>query len=245
MLDGRQRKKHRRQARLRLLEARRCGHCGCALVGEIKKGTLRLLSLHRLQGRCPEPYVPKPCCRRKFSNCCDQLDIGEAALQLVSEGLLSPATRTSQGARGSDQTAAGRSTTACRRASTPCMSTSSTAKWTPASSSNCRPTGASSRTAACARSSGTNRRPALHGGRRQLLEMAQQRPTAVRQARNRCEKRRLLNFVVSNSTWEDGELNANLREPFGSIAEMAKFTSRAAVQSNGANFADHSGWLGN
>jgi len=35
------------------------------------------------------------------------------------------------------------------------------------------------------------------------------------------QKRRLLNFVVSNSTWANGELNANLREPFGFIAEMA------------------------
>ena len=29
----------------------------------------------------------------------------------------------------------------------------------------------------------------------------------------------LLNFVVSNSTWANGELNANLREPFGFTAE--------------------------
>jgi site-specific DNA recombinase len=58
------------------------------------------------------------------------------------------------------------------------------------------------------------------------------------------EKRRLLNFVVSNSTWANGELNATLREPFGLIAEMAKFTSGCG-SSNGANFPDHSGWLGN
>jgi site-specific DNA recombinase len=58
------------------------------------------------------------------------------------------------------------------------------------------------------------------------------------------QKRRLLNFVVSNSTWANGELNANLREPFGFIAEMAKFTSGGG-SSNGANFVDHSDWLGN
>jgi hypothetical protein len=37
---------------------------------------------------------------------------------------------------------------------------------------------------------------------------------------------------------------AVLREPFGFIAEMARFTSGGG-SSNGANFADHSGWLGN
>jgi hypothetical protein len=35
-----------------------------------------------------------------------------------------------------------------------------------------------------------------------------------------------------------------LREPFGFIAEIAKFTSGGG-SSNGTNFADHSGWLGN
>jgi hypothetical protein len=34
-----------------------------------------------------------------------------------------------------------------------------------------------------------------------------------------------------------------LREPFGFIAEMARFTSGGGSP-NGANFADHSGWLG-
>jgi hypothetical protein len=51
------------------------------------------------------------------------------------------------------------------------------------------------------------------------------------------QKRRLLNFVVSNSTWANGELNANLREPFGLIAEMARFTSGGGLP-NRANFAN-------
>ena len=46
-------------------------------------------------------------------------------------------------------------------------------------------------------------------------------------------------FAMTN-----GELDANLREPFGFIAEMARFTSGGG-SSNGANFADHSDWLGN
>ena len=40
------------------------------------------------------------------------------------------------------------------------------------------------------------------------------------------QKRRLLNFVVSNSAWANGELKANLREPFGFIAEMAEIHFR-------------------
>jgi hypothetical protein len=35
------------------------------------------------------------------------------------------------------------------------------------------------------------------------------------------EKRELLNFVLSNSTWRDGELTSHFRKPFDMIAEMA------------------------
>ncbi|KRQ16714.1 hypothetical protein AOQ71_04570 [Bradyrhizobium manausense] len=35
------------------------------------------------------------------------------------------------------------------------------------------------------------------------------------------DKRRLLNFVLSNSTWRDGELTATFRQPFNIIAEMS------------------------
>lgn len=57
------------------------------------------------------------------------------------------------------------------------------------------------------------------------------------------EKRRLLNFVVSNLIWMDGELNATLRETFEFIAEMARYTSSAGGNS-GRDFAGHSSWLG-
>jgi hypothetical protein len=36
----------------------------------------------------------------------------------------------------------------------------------------------------------------------------------------------LLNFVVSNPTWANGELKATLGEPFGFIAEMAQFNTQ-------------------
>src|SRR5215469_14325957 len=35
------------------------------------------------------------------------------------------------------------------------------------------------------------------------------------------EKRRLLNFVVSNSTWRGGELAVTFRQPFDLLAETA------------------------
>ena len=53
-----------------------------------------------------------------------------------------------------------------------------------------------------------------------LIELAQnaQRLFEKQDAR---EKRRLLDFLVSNCTWADGELSATLRQPFDLIAETA------------------------
>ncbi|MBX3552910.1 MAG: hypothetical protein KF697_10670 [Pseudolabrys sp.] len=52
----------------------------------------------------------------------------------------------------------------------------------------------------------------------QLLELARnaQRLSAKQEPR---EKRRLLNFVLSNCTWEDGEVVATFRQPFDLLAE--------------------------
>ena len=57
------------------------------------------------------------------------------------------------------------------------------------------------------------------------------------------EKRRLLNFVLSNCTWEDGEVVATFREPFDMLAETVMSAARI-----GANDAPKSSkseiWLG-
>jgi hypothetical protein len=42
------------------------------------------------------------------------------------------------------------------------------------------------------------------------------------------EKRRLLNFVLSNCSWEDGEVVATFREPFDLLAETAERAARGA-----------------
>jgi site-specific DNA recombinase len=59
----------------------------------------------------------------------------------------------------------------------------------------------------------------------QLLELAQNAQKLFGQQEPR-EKRRLLNFVLSNCTWEDGEVVANFRQPFDLLA---KTTAAAAL----------------
>ena len=59
-----------------------------------------------------------------------------------------------------------------------------------------------------------------------LLELAQnaQRLFAKQEPR---EKRRLLNFLLSNCTWEDGKVVPNFRQPFDLLAETTAVAARA------------------
>ena len=76
----------------------------------------------------------------------------------------------------------------------------------------------------------------------QLLELARnaQRLFAEQEPR---EKRRLLNFVLSNCTWEDGEVAAIFREPFDMLAETTLNAARVAADGT-AKSGKTEIWLG-
>ena len=56
------------------------------------------------------------------------------------------------------------------------------------------------------------------------------------------QKRRLLNFVLSNCTWEDGEVVATLRQPFDLLAETTATAARSAVAKT-PNMTKNEIWL--
>jgi site-specific DNA recombinase len=56
------------------------------------------------------------------------------------------------------------------------------------------------------------------------------------------QKRRLLNFVLSNCFWEGGEVRATFRQPFDRVAETAPTAARQTVR-NMANSAKSEIWL--
>src|SRR5215472_11432701 len=76
----------------------------------------------------------------------------------------------------------------------------------------------------------------------QILELARNAQKRFAQQEPR-QKRRLLNFVLSNCSWEDGEVRATFRQPFDLLAET---TALAAGQEagNAANSAKSEIWLG-
>jgi site-specific DNA recombinase len=149
-----------------------------------------------------------------------QLDIGEPALQLVSEGL-----KSSHVDQAEEHAEAIKRLQAEYDRIQAMYVDKLDAKVDPGMFEHCLPTGASKDR--CLRE--IERRQAadqhyLEEGVT-ILEMARNAQRLF-DSEEPMQKRRLLNFVVSNSTWANGELNANLREPFGFIAEMAKFTFR-------------------
>jgi site-specific DNA recombinase len=76
----------------------------------------------------------------------------------------------------------------------------------------------------------------------QLLELARNAQKLFERQEPR-EKRRLLNFVLSNCTWEDGEVVANFRQPFDLLAEATAMAARAAGVET-AKSAKTEIWLG-
>ena len=75
-----------------------------------------------------------------------------------------------------------------------------------------------------------------------LLDLARnaQRLFAKQEPR---EKRRLLNFVLSNCTWEDGEVVATFRQPFDMLAETATAAARVEAGES-AKSSKNEIWLG-
>jgi site-specific DNA recombinase len=75
----------------------------------------------------------------------------------------------------------------------------------------------------------------------QILELAQNAQKLFERQQPR-QKRRLLNFVLSNCTWEDGEVVATFRQPFDLLAETTANAMRSAAD-NRVNSAKSEIWL--
>ena len=75
----------------------------------------------------------------------------------------------------------------------------------------------------------------------QILELAQNAQKLFERQEPR-EKRRLLNFVLSNCTWEDGEVVAAFRQPFDLLAETTAIAAQQ-VRDQQRNLTKNEIWL--
>jgi site-specific DNA recombinase len=232
VLDGRHAKKHRRVkhefAFSRLIA---CGHCGCSLVGELKKDRYIYYHCTGYKGRCDEPYVREEILEKQFSEVLSRLSFDEEVLAWVCDALLA----SHADEKREHEAAIGRLRAEYDRlhARVHAMYVDkldgkvdgafferTSAEWQ-AQQNYCQREIERHQTAD---------RSYLEEGVR-LLELARNAQRLFERQESR-EKRRLLNFVVSNSTWKGKKLEVTLRQPFDVLAETtvrAQETSAAAV----------------
>lgn len=218
-----------------------CGHCGCAMTAEIKKGRYVYYHCSGWKGKCPEPYVREEVLSERFSALLTQLDFGEPVVDWLSSALLeshADERREHDAAITRLQTEYDRLQHRIHGIYVDKLDGKIDSAFFERMSAEWR-----SEQDRCLREIGWHQsadQSYLQEGV-QLLAIAQSagklfaRQTAP-------EKRRLLNFVISNSVWKEGQLNATLRQPFDLILETAVAVA-AQGGSKGRNFAENTVWL--
>jgi site-specific DNA recombinase len=87
-LDGRRSKKTRKSKKdFAFAGLISCGHCGCAVVGEIKKKRYVYYHCTGYKGKCDEPYIREELIAKAFSDVLGKLAFGDEVLAWVGTAL--------------------------------------------------------------------------------------------------------------------------------------------------------------
>ena len=194
-----------------------CGHCGCALTGEIKKGRYVYYHCTGHKGKCPERYVREEELDREFTEALRAIKIDKEVLQWVVIALKEShseekryhndmiSTFQNQYQKLQDRTDAMYIDKLDGKVSEDFFSRKSE-EWGAEQANILRK---------IEQHQSANRFYLEEGTR--FLELAQKAVTLYEKQEME-EKRRLLNFVFSNSTWKDGKLKPVYRKPFDLLA---------------------------
>jgi site-specific DNA recombinase len=229
VLDGRHAKKHRRVKHdFAFSGLIACGHCGCSMVGEIKKRRYVYYHCTGYRGRCEEPYVREEIIGDRFSQLLGRLTFDEEVLAWVRNALVV----SHADERREHKAAIGRLRAECDRLQSRIHAMyvdkldgkvdgaffdRMSAEWR-AEQDRCLHEIERHRAAD---------QSYLEEGVR-LLELARNAQGLFENQEPR-EKRRLLNFVVSNCTWKHGGLVANWRHPFDLLAKTTAVAAQTAM----------------
>jgi len=214
ILDGRFANRHRKQKHNFAFSGLiSCGHCGCSLVGEIKKSRYVYYHCTGYKGKCPEPYTREEVIEERFAELLKGLILDDDVVNWVSEALL----RSHGDARCHHDEAIARLQAEYTRLQSridamyvdkldgrvdAAFFDRKAAEWRSEQDRLMR---------SLEEHQGANQTYMEEGVR--LLELVG-RAQELFQRQEAREKRRLLNFVVSNCSWKDGELQATFRQPF-------------------------------
>ena len=219
VLDGRAtRRPKRRRHQLAFSGLIHCGHCGCSMVGETKKGRYVYYHCTGYRGKCPEPYAREEVIERQFAELFRGLRLEPDVLAWVTKAL-----RESQRdeKRFHEQAVARLQAESAQlnkrleemyldkldgRVSAAVYDRKS-AEWRREQE----------RLLAAIEDHRQANRTYIDAGVR-LLELAS-RAHELFLKQEAAGKRDLLKFVISNSTWRDGQLSISYRPPFDLILE--------------------------
>jgi site-specific DNA recombinase len=88
LLDARQESRHRKMIHdFTYSGLVRCGHCGCFLVGELKKGRYVYYHCTGNKGKCDEPYTREEILHREFTAILKKLAIPDSVLKWLDHEL--------------------------------------------------------------------------------------------------------------------------------------------------------------
>lgn len=190
-----------------------CGHCGCALVGEVKKGRYVYYHCTGFRGKCPEPYVREEVLAARFAEALRALAFDGEVIGLVREALRQgheDARRFHDQAVTRLQAEYTKLQGRVDRAYEDKLDGVIEADFFERKSAEWRSEQARLQ-GQIDRHRQANQTYLEEGV--QLLELAQRMPDLFARQGPR-EQRRLLDFVLSNCTWAEGRLSVRFRQPF-------------------------------
>jgi site-specific DNA recombinase len=220
-----------------------CGHCGCAMVGELKKGQYVYYHCTGYKGKCGEPYVRQEALEERFQEALAQLEFGDKVLEWVTKALRESHVdekKEHDAAIARLQAEYDRLQGRVHAIYVDKLDGRIDNHFFDKLSGDWR-----KEQDRCLREISLHQtadQSYLEEGA-QLLELAQG-AAGLFQKQNAHEKRRLLNFVLSNCTWKGGELQTTFRQPFDLLAQTTAIIGSSAGR-KGLNSAAHPGWLGN
>ena len=217
-----------------------CGHCSCSMVGEMKKGRYVYYHCTGHKGKCSEPYTREEVLERNFSRILEGLSFSREALEWVTTAL-----RDSH----KDQKQFHEDALAGLQREHRRLQDRIDAMYIDKLDGRID-------NEFFGRKAGEFRAEQWRIGREmdahrvayqsyieqgiKLLEFARQARTQF-ENQPATEKRKLLDFVLSNCRWKDGKLEAEYRQPFDLIASAA-LADRQLKSGGGGGNGDFNGW---
>ena len=243
VLEGRHAKRHRRaKHNFAFSGLISCGHCGCAIVGEMKKQRYVYYHCAGYKRKCLEPYVREEALEGQFTELLDRLTFDAEVLDWVREAL----SQSHDDERQAHDEAIKRLQAQSGRLQNrlDAMYVDKLDGRIDAASFDRMAAAWRSEQAECLRlieQHQTANQSYMAEGIR-LLELARNARRLFEKQEAR-EKRRLLDFLVSNCSWKDNRLTAEFRQPFSLLADtaMSAATAGAADESDSAKSEI---WLG-